>query len=169
MAACNPIVLTVVLLMSFSSLVHASRMSAAATEKVATVQQAQDVGPAGFNENPLQPATLEPMLSPDLFTGTLNMQIPLDFPPGRGGIQANLRLQYQNGNANGPIGVGWRLEPGAIQLNPLFGALHNCNETSPLDSCYLVSFQGSRYPIVLGIDGQYAARQEGRFLRIRKL
>jgi len=127
----------------------------------------QDIGSGSLN-SPVRSAPLEPMLSPDLFSGILNMQIPIDVPKGRNGVQPNLALQYQSGDANGPIGVGWRLEPGVIQRDPSFGAADACDESTPLNACYLISLQGARYPIVRTQEGTYAARQEGRFLRIRK-
>jgi RHS repeat-associated protein len=48
--------------------------------------------------------------SPDLFTGTGNMNVPLLLPPGRNGHEPSLRLSYSTGNGNGPCGFGWQIE-----------------------------------------------------------
>src|SRR5215831_10373806 len=47
--------------------------------------------------------------SPDLFTGTGNLTVPIEMPSGRNGFQPQLRLGYSTGNGNGPFGLGWRL------------------------------------------------------------
>jgi hypothetical protein len=46
---------------------------------------------------------------PDLHTGTGNLTIPLQLPPGRNGLQPSLTLSYSTGNPNGPFGLGWSL------------------------------------------------------------
>jgi hypothetical protein len=46
---------------------------------------------------------------PDLHTGTGNLTIPLELPPGRNGLQPSLALSYSTGNPNGPFGLGWAL------------------------------------------------------------
>jgi RHS repeat-associated protein len=54
--------------------------------------------------------------SPDLFTGTGNMTVPLALPPGRNGFQPKLSLGYSTGNGNGPFGLGWQLSvPGVAR------------------------------------------------------
>ncbi|HEX7734847.1 MAG TPA: SpvB/TcaC N-terminal domain-containing protein [Ktedonobacteraceae bacterium] len=47
--------------------------------------------------------------SPDLFTGTGNVTIPLTTPAGRNNVQPTLSLLYSTGAGNGPFGLGWRL------------------------------------------------------------
>lgn len=47
--------------------------------------------------------------SPDLFTGTGNVRLPLTLPAGRNQFQPTLNLFYNTGNGNGPFGMGWRL------------------------------------------------------------
>jgi hypothetical protein len=46
---------------------------------------------------------------PDLHTGTGNLTIPLELPPGRNSLQPSLALAYSTGNPNGPFGLGWAL------------------------------------------------------------
>jgi RHS repeat-associated protein len=47
--------------------------------------------------------------SPDLFTGTGSVTVPIALPPGRNGFQPQLNLVYSSGNGNGPFGLGWDL------------------------------------------------------------
>jgi RHS repeat-associated protein len=46
---------------------------------------------------------------PELHTGTGNLTVPLQLPPGRNGLQPVLSLSYSTGNPNGPFGLGWDL------------------------------------------------------------
>ncbi len=52
--------------------------------------------------------------SPDLFTGTGNVTVPIAVPPGRNGFQPALTLAYSTGTGNGPFGLGWQLGTPAI-------------------------------------------------------
>src|SRR5262245_60479507 len=47
--------------------------------------------------------------SPDLFTGTGNLSIPIALPQGRTKLQPELTLTYSTGSGNGPYGLGWSL------------------------------------------------------------
>lgn len=54
--------------------------------------------------------------SPDLFTGTGNLTVPIALPPGRNGFQPEINLVYSTGNGNGPFGLGWNLStPGVTR------------------------------------------------------
>ena len=46
---------------------------------------------------------------PDAHTGTGNFRVPLPLPPGRGGLQPVLALEYSTGRPNSPFGLGWSL------------------------------------------------------------
>jgi hypothetical protein len=61
----------------------------------------------------------------DPFTGTATTSIPLQIFPGRNGLQPNLQLTYSSGSGNGWIGMGWKLELGAIERNTRFGVAYN--------------------------------------------
>ena len=52
---------------------------------------------------------------PYLFTGAVNYKVPIQVPPGRGGVAPNLSLKYSSYQGNGWVGVGWGLDMGAIQ------------------------------------------------------
>jgi RHS repeat-associated protein len=42
--------------------------------------------------------------------GTSNYRIPIETPPGRGGIRPNLAFAYTSTKANGLMGMGWKLD-----------------------------------------------------------
>ena len=42
-------------------------------------------------------------------TGNATYRIPLDLPPGTGGLEPTLFLQYRSNGSNGPLGVAWSL------------------------------------------------------------
>ena len=48
-------------------------------------------------------------------TGAAVVSIPIEVPPGRAGISPNLALSYNSSGGYGWVGMGWTLEPGAIQ------------------------------------------------------
>jgi RHS repeat-associated protein len=47
--------------------------------------------------------------SPDLYTGTGSLVVPISLPAGRGELQPSLSLAYSTGNGDGPFGLGWAL------------------------------------------------------------
>jgi len=61
-------------------------------------------------------------LNVDPTTGTANLSIPIEVPPGRGGIQPSVNLFYNSGSPNGKLGMGWNLELGNIQRSVKRGA-----------------------------------------------
>jgi len=52
--------------------------------------------------------------SPDLFTGTGNVTVPIGVPAGRNGFQPEINLVYSTGNGNGPFGLGWDLSLASV-------------------------------------------------------
>ena len=57
----------------------------------------------------------------DLSTGQGGYSVPLPLPAGVAGHQPELRLEYRQGQANGPFGMGWRLPVRAIERRLDFG------------------------------------------------
>lgn len=62
--------------------------------------------------------------TPDLFTGTGNFTVPITLPPGRNGLQPDLRLSYSTGNGNGIFGLGWMLDIPGITRKTSHGLPH---------------------------------------------
>lgn len=52
---------------------------------------------------------------PTLNNGTAKYGIALKLPPGTAGHSPDLRLVYEGGTGNGPLGNGWQLPPAFVQ------------------------------------------------------
>ena len=81
--------------------------------------------------------------------GAANYSIPLAIPPGRGGLQPKLSLNYNSQSGNGPLGVGWALSTGFPQAitrgrtilardGIVHGPVHNTQDRLFLDGKRLI-------------------------------
>ncbi|HVW24904.1 MAG TPA: RHS repeat-associated core domain-containing protein [Polyangiaceae bacterium] len=87
-------------------------------------------------------------------TGAASYRIPIDVPPGRGGLIPNLAVSYSSVRPNGPLGKGWALEGlstiarcpkkdnMAGQITPI--SLHDGDQ---------FCLDGQRLVLVSGVDG----------------
>lgn len=102
--------------------------------------------------------------TPDLHTGTGNLSIPLELPPGRNGRTPDLNLTYSTGSANGPFGLGWNLGPEPIRRKTTRGVpLHDDHK-----DVFLLAGQQDLVPVAR-VDGSvthYRPRVEGLFALI---
>jgi RHS repeat-associated protein len=101
---------------------------------------------------------------PDLFTGAFTYKIPIEVPPGRNGLQPKLALVYKSSNGKGWIGKGWELEIGSIERNTRFGVKYSGDGE---DSFIFRTSDGASELVNIG--GEYRAKVEKDFIRIRKL
>ncbi|MBX3329143.1 MAG: hypothetical protein KF722_01985 [Nitrospira sp.] len=101
-------------------------------------------------------------LQPDLFTGTLTGGIPIEIPPGRNAMQPDLKLIYASRNGNGWLGMGWKLELGTIERQRRFGIDYSADD-------YTVTLSGVSMDLVSVGGGEYRAKIENSFQRLRKL
>jgi len=53
--------------------------------------------------------------TPDPFTGTVDISVPIVLSPGRNGFGPNLSLHYSTGHPNGIFGLGWKISIPQIQ------------------------------------------------------
>ena len=53
--------------------------------------------------------------------GTAHYRIPIDVPPGPGGLAPGLALTYSSRGGDGPYGLGWELALGEIRCSFRFG------------------------------------------------
>jgi hypothetical protein len=103
--------------------------------------------------------------SPDLFTGTGNMAIPLALPPGRNGFQPELSLDYSTGNGNGPFGLGWQLSIPGVTRKTAKGVPRYRDAARP--DTFVLS--GAEDLVRIGDDDgaeRFRPRTEGLFARI---
>jgi hypothetical protein len=54
-------------------------------------------------------------------TGDANLELPIDLPPGRLGMQPDLALTYDSGGDNGWLGLGWDLALPEIAVEDRWG------------------------------------------------
>ena len=54
-------------------------------------------------------------------TGSANFRIPIEVPPGPGGLTPSLALTYSSLRSDGPYGIGWDLDLGEIRCSTRFG------------------------------------------------
>ena len=99
---------------------------------------------------------------PDLFTGTMSHTIPLVVPPGRHGIDPGLALTYQSTNGESWVGVGWTLEVGAIERSARHGVIYTGDD-------YVFRMAGATVDLVATSTGEYRAKIEAAFTRLRQL
>ncbi len=98
----------------------------------------------------------------DPFTGTATTSIPIEIPPGRGGVQPDLVLVYGSSNGNGWLGQGWKLEKGVIERQTKFGVNYSGDD-------YVFRLSGINVELVNIGDDEYRAKVEGGFNRIKKM
>ena len=58
----------------------------------------------------------------DASSGAATLRIPIEVPPGPGGLQPSLALVYSSDEGDGLFGVGWDLPLGEIRCTDRFGA-----------------------------------------------
>ena len=76
---------------------------------------------------PSGPGSIEGLgdsFEPELNSGTASYGLAFELPPGRGGFTPELNIQYSNGNPNGILGLGWRLNTPFIQRQTEKGLPH---------------------------------------------
>lgn len=102
----------------------------------------------------------------DPFTGAATMSIPIEVPSGRNGIQPNLNLVYMSGNGNGWVGMGWKLEFGAVERQVRYGLNYSAND-------FVARMSGANSELVQAPapaqSNEYRAKIERSFVRFRKL
>lgn len=113
-------------------------------------------------------------LQQDLFSSTSTGSIPIAVPSGRNGMQPSLTLTYSSSGGNGWIGMGWRLELGAIERQTKWGVLYSPTAAEEqAGKVYTIRVNGVSADLVPAPppapSNEYRAKIEGGFLRIKKL
>lgn len=119
-----------------------------------TVSFAQN---AGLNFN-----TQATAIKVDPSSGSANLPINIEVPPGRGGIEPNISLVYSSSNRQlGIAGVGWGFDLGSVVISTKKG-VPNYNST---DTYMLSSGQQLIFDSTVGF---YRMEVEGAFSKIEK-
>ena len=119
---------------------------------------------ASAGSAPPPAATLIESFQPDLFTGRATTAIPIVVPPGRRGLAPTLALSYASSSRNGPVGVGWSLEVGAIERSTKRGV-----PTYDGSDTFTLQMGGVHSELVKIPDGTYRLKDEGLFLKVEDL
>jgi YD repeat-containing protein len=127
------------------------------------------VGPSAISV-PKGPGSIEGLgesFQPSLNTGTANYGVGLQVPPGTAGHAPSLRLSYEGGGGNGPLGIGWDLPYAYIQCRtdkgiPTYGQ----NVGFPRQDRYI---NEAKEELVPQTNGYWFCENEGAFIRYRRV
>jgi RHS repeat-associated protein len=130
------------------------------------VSVATPPGPSGANtgdgSTPFTGLALAP--EANLFAGAASVSIPLEVPPGRGGLTPNLALTYNSSARRSPYGYGWDLPLGTIQRCLKHG-VPSCSDPTHRNE-FVLSLPTGTVECTLGPDNRCLPRLEESFLRI---
>ncbi|MFA7061591.1 MAG: FG-GAP-like repeat-containing protein, partial [Pedobacter sp.] len=98
---------------------------------------------------------------PDLFTGAMSYQIPIEVPLGRNGMEPGLALTYSSRNGNGWLGQGWEMEVGAIERSTRHGVDYTNDD-------YVLRRAGSISELIKIPSGDFHSKIQSDFMRIQK-
>ena len=107
---------------------------------------------------------------PTLNTGTANYGISLKVPPGTAGHAPALKLTYEGGGANGPLGFGWGLPMPCVQRRSDLGIPRYLDSLPPGDPIGRVDayIDDSKEQLVPQANGDWFHMDEGAFIRYRQ-
>ena len=119
---------------------------------------------------PKGPGSIEGLgdsFQPTLNTGTAKYGVGLKLPPGTAGHDPELRLVYEGGNGNGPVGYGWQLPLAFIQRQTDKGIPTYGEEVGFAHTDRFITEQ--KEELVPGADGGFRCKNEGAFIRYRQV
>ncbi len=163
--ACLCLLLSVSII--FSSLPAYARKSASSKSQTAPGKSSGSGGASksklkatAENGDEKMPSQLTPATTPEtsLFSGAAVYKIPIEVPPGRGGVAPSIALTYNSQQGNGWVGVGWDLDMGSIQRSAKRGVNYSGND-------FVAVINGSKAELVYKGDNIYETKLEGIFSR----
>ena len=133
---------------------------------------------------PSGPGSIEGLgdaFEPNLNSGTASYRLAVELPPGRGGFTPELALEYNTGNPNGALGLGWQMNIPFVQRQTEKGLPHYTlwpdgdgldndkdGEVDDYDEFDTVIYS-SKEEIVPVADGYWRLENESEFVRFRKV
>jgi len=129
---------------------------------------------------PSGPGSIEGLgaeFQPQLNTGTGSYSVPLSLPPTPGGRSVELSLDYQGGNGNSPLGIGWSLPIPSIrrQCEKGIPGYDPNGEDDDFDGLTDEEDEGDRFldftgeELVLTSGGIYFPEKQEQFIRYRHI
>ena len=94
--------------------------------------------------------------------GDARLQLPIEVPPGRNGVQPNLAFTYGSSHGNGWLGEGWDLDIPAIEIDTRYGVPDYGSSQFITNSAYLLNGE-QLVPANDGDLNSFRRRVEGRF------
>jgi RHS repeat-associated protein len=119
---------------------------------------------------PKGPGSIEGLgesFQPTLNTGTAKYAIALKVPPGTAGLAPDLKLLYEAGNGNGPLGFGWEFGFDYVQCRtdhgvPTYGQIPGF----PRADTFITDAKEELVPLT---NGYYFCKNEGVFTRYQQV
>ncbi|MGO8678836.1 MAG: toxin TcdB middle/N-terminal domain-containing protein [Limisphaerales bacterium] len=107
---------------------------------------------------------------PTLNTGTASYGISLKVPPGTAGHVPTLKLAYEGGGGNGPLGFGWSLPMPCVQRRSDLGIPRYLDSLPPGDPIGRVDMyiDDSKEQLIPQANGDWFHEDEGAFIRYRQ-
>jgi len=103
-------------------------------------------------------------------SGDARIELPIELPPGRNGLQPALAIAYSSGGGNGSMGLGWSLPVPSVEVDTTFGVPRYSptreTETYLLEGSFLAPVANLTDPAPRASDRVFVRRVEGSFERI---
>lgn len=100
-----------------------------------------------------------------LFVGAATVSVPIDVPPGRGGLTPNLTLTYSSAGGQSPYGYGWDLPLGTVQRCLKHG-VPSCNDPTYRNE-FVLTLPTGAVECTLDNQGRCRPLVDESFLRIQ--
>ena len=133
---------------------------------------------------PSGPGSIEGLgdsFEPELNSGTANYSLTIELPPGRGGFEPELTLNYNGGKPNGILGLGWRLNTLFVQRQTEKGLPHytlwpdgdglDNDKDGTVDDYdeFDTLIYSNKEEVVPVADGHWRLENESEFIRFRRM
>src|SRR5213596_267405 len=119
---------------------------------------------------PKGPGSIEGLgesFQPSLNTGTAHYSIGFKVPPGVAGHTPSLRITYEGGGGNGPLGYGWSLPTSSVQRRSDHGIpTYGQDVGFPREDTFINDMKEELVPQT---NGYFFCKNEGAFIRYEQV